>query len=125
MRNLPVIDYAEAKKIIDLIVERAAQTEKSVLVAVADPHGELIAFGRMDGAPISSTRIGANKTWTAARERKTTDKYTRIPISLSSFSSGRFVLTRRTGSARCGTVCSKIVYSVRIGPPQPKFLLFQ
>jgi len=91
MRNLPVIDYAEAKKIIDLIVERAAQTEKSVLVAVADPHGELIAFGRMDGAPISSTRIGANKTWTAARERKTTDKYTRIPISLSSFSSGRCV----------------------------------
>jgi glc operon protein GlcG len=91
MRNLPVIDYAEAKKIIDLIVERAAQTEKSVLVAVADPHGELMAFGRMDGAPISSIRIAANKTWTAARERKTTDKYTRIPISLSSFSSGRFV----------------------------------
>ena len=72
MRNLPVIDYAEAKKIIDLIVEKAAQTEKSVVVAVADPHGELIAFARMDGAPISSVRIAANKAWTAARERKTT-----------------------------------------------------
>jgi glc operon protein GlcG len=72
MRNLPVIDYAEAKQIIDVIVEKAAQTEKSVVVAVADPHGELIAFARMDGAPISSIRIAANKAWTAARERKPT-----------------------------------------------------
>jgi len=71
---LRVIDYAEAKQIIDLIVEKAAQTEKSVVVvvAVADPHGELIAFARMDGAPISSIRIAANKAWTAASERKTT-----------------------------------------------------
>jgi glc operon protein GlcG len=72
MRNVPVIDYSDAKKIIDLIVEKAAQMEKSVIVAVADPHGELIAFARMDGAPISSIRIAANKAWTAARERKTT-----------------------------------------------------
>jgi len=72
MRNLPVIDYAEAKKIIDGIIEKAAQAEKSVVVAVADPHGELIAFARMDGAPISSIRIAANKAWTAARERKPT-----------------------------------------------------
>ena len=28
MRNLPVIDYAEAKKIIDLFVEKAAQMKK-------------------------------------------------------------------------------------------------
>jgi glc operon protein GlcG len=39
---------------------------------VADSHGELIAFARMDGAPISSIRIAANKAWTAARERKPT-----------------------------------------------------
>jgi glc operon protein GlcG len=72
MRNIPVIEYSEAKKIIDLIMERASQMQKSVVVAVADPHGELIAFARMDGAPISSIRIAANKAWTAARERKAT-----------------------------------------------------
>jgi glc operon protein GlcG len=72
MRNIPVIDYADAKKIVDLIVDKATQMQKSVVVAVADPHGELIAFARMDGAPISSTRIAANKAWTAARERKPT-----------------------------------------------------
>jgi glc operon protein GlcG len=72
MRNVPVIDYSEAKKIIDLIVERATGMEKSVVVAVADSHGELIAFARMDGAPVSSIGIAANKAWTAARERKPT-----------------------------------------------------
>jgi glc operon protein GlcG len=72
MRNVPVVDYAEAKKIIDLIVDKAAQLKKSVGVAVADSHGELVAFARMDGAPISSIRIAANKAWTAARERKAT-----------------------------------------------------
>jgi glc operon protein GlcG len=72
MRNLPVIDYAEAKGMIDFIVEQAAHMQKAVVVAVADSHGELIAFARMDGAPISSIRIAANKAWTAARERKPT-----------------------------------------------------
>ena len=55
MRSLPVIDYSDAKKIIDLVVDKAAQMQKSVVVAIADPHGELIAFAR-----------------TAARERKPT-----------------------------------------------------
>jgi glc operon protein GlcG len=72
MRNVPVIDYSDAKKIVDRIVEKASAMEKSVVVAVADSHGELIAFARMDGAPISSVRIAANKAWTAARERKPT-----------------------------------------------------
>src|SRR5580704_13157880 len=72
MRNLPVIDYSEAKKIIYFIVDQASHMQKSVVVAVADAHGELIAFARMDGAPISSIRIAQNKAWTAARERKPT-----------------------------------------------------
>src|SRR5580692_8667301 len=72
MRNFPVIEYSEAKKIVDLIVEKATHRQKSVVVAVADPHGELIAFARMDGAPVSSIRIAMNKAWTAARERKPT-----------------------------------------------------
>ena len=72
MRTAHNIDYSEAKRIIDRIVDKAAQMQKSVVVAVADSHGELIAFARMDGAPISSIRIAANKAWTAARERKTT-----------------------------------------------------
>jgi glc operon protein GlcG len=72
MRTTQTLDYSEARKIIDLIVEKALATQKAAVIAVADSHGELIAFARMDGAPISSIRIAANKAWTAARERKPT-----------------------------------------------------
>jgi glc operon protein GlcG len=72
MRTTQTLDYSEARKIIDLIVEKALAMQKAAVIAVADSHGELIAFARMDGAPISSIRIAANKAWTAARERKPT-----------------------------------------------------
>src|SRR6202163_2870508 len=72
MKTTQTIDYSEAKQIIDLIVNKALHMHKAAVIAVADSHGELIAFARMDGAPISSIRIAANKAWTAARERKPT-----------------------------------------------------
>src|SRR5207248_8587060 len=72
MKTTQSIDYSEAKQIIDLIIERALKMKKAAVIAVADSQGELIAFARMDGAPISSIRIAANKAWTAARERKPT-----------------------------------------------------
>ena len=72
MRTSHSIDYSEARQIIDRIVERALQMKKAAVIAVADSHGELIAFARMDGAPVSSIRIAANKAWTAAREREPT-----------------------------------------------------
>jgi len=72
MKTLRTIDYSDAKRIIDLIVNKALQMQKAAVIAVADSHGELMAFARMDGVPVSSIRIAANKAWTAARERKPT-----------------------------------------------------
>jgi glc operon protein GlcG len=72
MRTTYNIDYAEARKVIDSIVEKVHEMGLAAVIAVADPHGELIAFARMDGAPISSIQIAKNKAWTAARERKPT-----------------------------------------------------
>jgi glc operon protein GlcG len=72
MKTTQTIEYSEAKKIVDLIVEKALQMQKAAVVAVADSHGDLIALARMDGAPVSSITIAANKAWTAARERKST-----------------------------------------------------
>ncbi len=74
MKTIQSLEYSEARQIIDAIVERALHMKKAAVVAVADSHGELIAFARMDGAPISSIRIAANKAWTAARERKSTQE---------------------------------------------------
>jgi glc operon protein GlcG len=74
MRTIPTIDYAEAKRAIDLIVEKATEMKKAVVVAVADCRGELIAFARMDAAPVSSVVIAMNKAWTAARLGKPTQE---------------------------------------------------
>ena len=75
MRNVPVIDYSDAKKIIDLIVEKAAQMQKSVVVAIADSHGELIAFARMDGAQLGSIAISEHKARAAAKYRRPTHAF--------------------------------------------------
>ena len=72
MRALHTIDYSEAKRAVDLIVEKALQMNKAAAVAVADAHGDLICFARMDSAPVSSIHIAMNKAWTAARELKPT-----------------------------------------------------
>ena len=72
MRTIPSIDYSEARRAVDLILEKAREVQKAVVVAVADCRGELIAFARMDAAPISSVVIAMNKAWTAARAGKPT-----------------------------------------------------
>ncbi len=66
------MDYSEAKRAVDLIVQEASKLQKAAAIAVADSHGDLICFARMDGAPVSSIQIAMNKAWTAARERKPT-----------------------------------------------------
>jgi glc operon protein GlcG len=72
MKTVPALQYSDAKRILDSIVEKASQMQKAAVIAVADSHGELIALVRMDNAPLASIRIAANKAWTAARERKPT-----------------------------------------------------
>jgi glc operon protein GlcG len=67
-----MLQYGDARRIIDAIVDKALQIEKAAVIAVSDSHGELIAFARMDNAPLASIRVAANKAWTAARERKPT-----------------------------------------------------
>jgi len=68
------MDYAAAQRISGFIVEKAEEMQKSVAIAVADAHGELIAFARMDGVPLPSIAIAMNKAWTAARTGKTTQE---------------------------------------------------
>jgi glc operon protein GlcG len=72
MRTVRVIQYTEAQKIVGVIVDKAAELQKAVAVAVADTHGELIALARMDGVPLPSVAIAMNKAWTAARTGKPT-----------------------------------------------------
>src|SRR4030081_3844002 len=74
MKTIPTIDYSEAKRVVDLIVEKASQMQKAVVVAVADSRGELVCFARMDDASVSSITIAMNKAWTAARAGEPTQE---------------------------------------------------
>ncbi len=75
MRSINIIDYEEAREIVSAILaDVSAGGANTAVVAVVDPWGELIAFARMDGAPVSSVRIAMNKAYTAARERKASEE---------------------------------------------------
>jgi len=72
MRQLATLDYRDARRAIDAILVELTRRAKTAVIAVADPHGELIALARMDGAPITSVTIACNKAYTAARAGKPT-----------------------------------------------------
>jgi glc operon protein GlcG len=64
------LDYADARRALDAIYAEVVKRGKAGVIAVCDSHGELLAFARMDGAPLSSIAIAINKAYSAARERK-------------------------------------------------------
>jgi glc operon protein GlcG len=67
-----VLGHHDAAAAVDAIRRELEVIGKSAVIAVADAHGELLAFLRMDGAPLSSITIACNKAFTAARLRRTT-----------------------------------------------------
>jgi glc operon protein GlcG len=66
------LDYTEARRAIDTICQEIARRGKAAVIVAVDPHGELIALARMDGAPLTSIAIAMNKAYTAARLQKPT-----------------------------------------------------
>lgn len=64
------LDYADARRALDAIYAEVAERGKAGVIVVCDSHGELLAFARMEGAPLSSISIAINKAYSAARERK-------------------------------------------------------
>jgi glc operon protein GlcG len=63
------LSHADAMKVIAAIQKELEKENKGAAVAVADAHGELIAFLRTDGCRLPSINIAINKAFTAARER--------------------------------------------------------
>lgn len=64
------LSHTDALKIIAAIQAELDRAQKGAAVAVADAHGELIAFVRTDGCRLPSINIAINKAFTAARECK-------------------------------------------------------
>ncbi len=72
MRHIATIGHDEAQAAVEAVRAALAAQGRAAVVAVADAHGDLIAFLRMDGVAVTSVRIAANKAYTAARLRKPT-----------------------------------------------------
>lgn len=62
------LSHTDALKIITAIRQELEKDNKGAAIAVADAHGELIAFLRTDGCKLPSLTIAMNKAFTAARE---------------------------------------------------------
>ena len=68
----PVISHHAALRALDAIRHAVEARGKHAAIAVADAHGELIAFVRCDGALLSSGTLAINKAFTAARLNRPT-----------------------------------------------------
>ena len=72
MNSRPELGHRDATRAIATIESELARRGQTAVIAVADAHGELIALVRLDGAPVSSVTVAANKAYTAARLRRPT-----------------------------------------------------
>lgn len=70
MRTFTSLGHPDAERAIAAVRDALVASGRAAVVAVADVNGELLALLRLDGAPVASALIAANKAWTAARERR-------------------------------------------------------
>jgi uncharacterized protein GlcG (DUF336 family) len=61
------LDRAAAHHILETAVAQAHTLGRPICVAVTDERGALLAFTRMDGAPIRSIKLSEAKAYSAAR----------------------------------------------------------
>ena len=65
--------FDEAQRMIDrATAQAAAEFKRPICVSVCDRYGFLVAFARMDGAPVRSIWIAQQKAFTAVRLGTTT-----------------------------------------------------
>jgi len=73
--NIPYgtpITLERAQALVQAAVAEANKRGWAMNVAVVDPNGDLLAFGRMDGAQLASVQISQHKARVAARYRRPT-----------------------------------------------------
>ena len=64
-----------AQAAIQAAVAEANKRGWALNITVVDPNGDLVAFGRMDGAQLASIAISQHKARTAARYRRPTHAF--------------------------------------------------
>ena len=70
------IDMELACKLVALAAEKAkSDFKRPICIAVCDKSGFLVAYGRMEGAPLRSIEICQRKAYTAVRMGVNTDAF--------------------------------------------------
>ena len=64
-RLQPTIAFDAAQKLVTQAVEHARQNGWRVCAVVVDPHGQMVALGRMDGVPSPVVDYAIDKAYTA------------------------------------------------------------
>ena len=70
---MEALTLSQANNCIRLAMEKAASYSRPICVAVCDAAGFLVAFQRMDGAPLRSIAIAQGKAYSASRMQVSTD----------------------------------------------------
>src|SRR5208283_39651 len=71
---MDALTLAQANELTRLAMEKTkAEYNRPICVAIVDPAGFLIAFQRMEGAPLRSIAIAQGKAYSAARMQVSTD----------------------------------------------------
>jgi uncharacterized protein GlcG (DUF336 family) len=109
------LTYAQARELADAAMAEARRLfGRPICVAVSDASGLLLAFARMDGAPLRSVAIAQGKAYSAARMGATTqavlERLQREGIEIGYFCDPQ--LTALPGGAplkdRSGALCGAI-----------------
>ncbi len=66
------IGLEQARQLISAVEAEAKKRDWKLAIAVVDPTGDLVAFGKMDGTQLASVKISQGKAQTAARYRRET-----------------------------------------------------
>jgi len=70
------MNFEMAQTLVLKAIEKAnGEFKRPICVAVCDKYGFLLAFARMDGAPVRSIQLSQGKAYTAARMGVNTDAF--------------------------------------------------
>lgn len=65
-RPAEIVSDEGAERVLEAAVAKAKEIGVAVVVVVTDPAGHVVASRRMDGAPMLSIDVAADKAWTVA-----------------------------------------------------------
>lgn len=86
VRPVRMLSLEGAQKALAAAMAEARKQNWGVSISVVDAFGELVAFARLDGAPLGSVDVSRNKARTAARFRRPTKSFD------STLTAGRYAI---------------------------------